>query len=198
VEWRGQGGVKVSGSVFYNVFEDMITKDYNVASPSYLQYLNTGNLESVGFDFGAEKVWANGRELKLNFNHNEYIVHEGTNWGAVDAPKNIAKKRPKPPFDLTGTWFIDLRKSFADFRFGPPYPEFYEPGQTALKEAAAARAAGKPYRDSIGEGTINAISPRRPRQPSRVRVANSRALRPMHKSGLLGKRASMISSVCEL
>lgn len=52
---------------------------------------------------------------------------------------------------MTGTGFIDLRKAFNDFRFGPPYPEFYELGQTALKESAAARAAGKPYRDSIGE-----------------------------------------------
>ena len=35
--------------------------------------------------------------------------------------------------------------------FGPPYPEFYEAGQTALRESAEARAAGKPYRDSIGQ-----------------------------------------------
>lgn len=67
------------------------------------------------------------------------------------APENLAKPRAKPPLDLTGTWFINLRRAFGDFRFGPPYPEFYEPGQTAMKEAAAARAANKPYRDSIGE-----------------------------------------------
>ena len=35
--------------------------------------------------------------------------------------------------------------------FGPPYPEFYEAGQQALQEAAEARKAGKPYRDSIGQ-----------------------------------------------
>jgi hypothetical protein len=35
--------------------------------------------------------------------------------------------------------------------FGPPYPEFFEAGQTALREAAEARAAGKTYRDSIGQ-----------------------------------------------
>src|SRR6185369_11866875 len=61
------------------------------------------------------------------------------------------KKRPKAPFDLTGTWFVDLRKNFADFQFGPPYPEFYEAGKQAMKDAAAARAANKPFRDSIGE-----------------------------------------------
>lgn len=67
------------------------------------------------------------------------------------APENIAKPRPKPPFNVTGTWFVDLRRSFADFRFGPPYPEFHEPGQTAMREAEEARKKGVPYRDSIGQ-----------------------------------------------
>jgi len=74
--------------------------------------------------------------------------HDGY-YGAL-APQNLKKSRPKPPFDLTGTWFVDLRRSFADFRFGPPYPEFYEPGQTAMREAEEARKKGVPYRDSIG------------------------------------------------
>src|SRR6478752_1306333 len=65
------------------------------------------------------------------------------------APENLAKKRPKAAFDLTGTWFVDLRGSFEDFKFGPPYPKFHEAGQQALKEAAEAREAGRPYRDSI-------------------------------------------------
>jgi hypothetical protein len=51
---------------------------------------------------------------------------------------------------MTGTWFVNLRGG-ASFRFGPPYPEFYEPGQTAMKEAAEARAKNVPYRDSIGK-----------------------------------------------
>ena len=67
------------------------------------------------------------------------------------APQNLAKPRPKPPFDVTGTWFIDLRRSFADFRFGPPYPEFFEPGQIAMRESEEARKKGVPYRDSIGQ-----------------------------------------------
>ena len=75
--------------------------------------------------------------------------HDGF-YGAL-APQNLQKKRPKPPFDLTGTWFVDLRHSFLDFMFGPPYPEFYAAGQQAMQEAAAARAAHKPYRDSIGQ-----------------------------------------------
>ena len=75
--------------------------------------------------------------------------HDGV-YGAL-APENLRKKRPRAPFDLTGTWFVDLRKHFTDFMFGPPYPEFYDAGQQAMKEAKAAQAAGKPYRDSIGE-----------------------------------------------
>ena len=76
-------------------------------------------------------------------------VHEGQ-YGAL-APQNLAKKRPKPPFDLTSTWFVDLSRAFADFRFGPPYPEFYEAGQLAMKEAAEAQKKGERYRDSIGQ-----------------------------------------------
>jgi hypothetical protein len=71
-------------------------------------------------------------------------------YGAL-APQNLTKPRPKPPFDLTGTWFVDLRRSFEDFKFGPPYPQFHEAGQQALREAAEARKAGVPYRDSIGQ-----------------------------------------------
>src|SRR5687767_6161820 len=71
--------------------------------------------------------------------------HEGY-YGAL-APQNLAKKRPKPPFDLTSTWFVDLRRAFGDFRFGPPYPEFYEAGQQAMKEAAEAQKKGERYRD---------------------------------------------------
>ncbi|HEX4023366.1 MAG TPA: hypothetical protein VHX52_01480 [Steroidobacteraceae bacterium] len=75
--------------------------------------------------------------------------HDGF-YGAL-APKNLAKPRPKAPFDMTGTWFVDLRKSFLDFEFGPPYPQFYTAGQAAMQAAAAAAKAHKPYRDSIGE-----------------------------------------------
>lgn len=70
--------------------------------------------------------------------------------GALD-PENLAKPRPKPPFDLTGTWFVDLHEGFNKFMFGPPYPEFYEEGKKALAEGQAARARGENYRDSIGQ-----------------------------------------------
>jgi len=75
--------------------------------------------------------------------------HDGY-YGAL-APENLAKPRPKPPFNMTGTWFIDLRRSFSDFMFGPPYPQFYAAGQAAMRAAAAAAKAHKDYRNSIGE-----------------------------------------------
>jgi hypothetical protein len=69
----------------------------------------------------------------------------------VLAPANVHKPRPKPPFDVTGTWFVDLRGGFTNFMFGPPYPKFYKEGRQALIDSAKAAAAGKTYRDAIGQ-----------------------------------------------
>jgi hypothetical protein len=69
------------------------------------------------------------------------------------APSNLAKPRSKPPFDLTGTWFIDMAGSQNSWRFGPPPPankmtpetqKHFEASQKAQKE-------GKAYRDDIGQ-----------------------------------------------
>src|SRR5580692_6425283 len=79
------------------------------------------------------------------------LAHKHDGYYGALAPQNLHKARPKPPFDMTGTWFVNLRHGFADFMFGPPYPEFFEPAKQAMVEAAAARAAHKSYRDSIGE-----------------------------------------------
>ena len=67
------------------------------------------------------------------------------------APENLSIERPEPPFDLTGTWFVDLSEGFANFMYGPPYPEFI--GQTKLdfEEGQRAQAEGRPYRDAIGQ-----------------------------------------------
>jgi hypothetical protein len=67
------------------------------------------------------------------------------------APENLAKSRPAAPFDLTGTWFVDLSEGFGNFMYGPPYPEFI--GQTKLdfEEGQRAREARRPYRDAIGQ-----------------------------------------------
>jgi hypothetical protein len=75
--------------------------------------------------------------------------HEGQ-LGAL-APANLSKDRPAPPFDLTGTWFVDLSEGFAKFRFGPPYPEFIGQAKLDFEEGQRMTAARLPYRDSIGQ-----------------------------------------------
>jgi hypothetical protein len=87
----------------------------------------------------------------LNQDAIDNLSHKHPDYYGALAPQNLSKPRPKPPFDLTGTWFVDLRRAFNDFKFGPPYPEFYAAGQQAMKEADEARKAGRPYRDSIGQ-----------------------------------------------
>jgi hypothetical protein len=75
--------------------------------------------------------------------------HEGY-LGAL-APANLKKERPAPPFDLTGTWFVDLSEGFANFRFGPPYPEFIGQAKADFEEGQRMSAQRQPYRDSIGQ-----------------------------------------------
>lgn len=67
------------------------------------------------------------------------------------APENLNKERPAPGFDLTGTWFVDLSEGFANFMFGPPYPEFIGEAKEDFEEGQRARAEGRPYRDAIGQ-----------------------------------------------
>jgi hypothetical protein len=81
---------------------------------------------------------------------NEMIPKHPGYLGAL-APDNLKKPRARAPFDLTGTWFVDLREGFTHFLFGPPYPRFHEEGRRALVEAAAAQKEGKTYRDAIGQ-----------------------------------------------
>ena len=66
------------------------------------------------------------------------------------APANIAKPRPKPPFDLTGTW---LHGGGPDnnFRFSPPPGFKLTPeAQVHYDAAQKARSEGRVYRDDIG------------------------------------------------
>ena len=75
--------------------------------------------------------------------HPEYL-------GAL-APENLDKERPEPPFNLTGTWFVDLSEGFAKFMFGPPYPEFIGQGKADFEEGQRMREQRLPYRDAIGQ-----------------------------------------------
>ncbi|GAA0281601.1 hypothetical protein GCM10009127_23640 [Alteraurantiacibacter aestuarii] len=67
------------------------------------------------------------------------------------APENLNRERPPAPFNVTGTWFIDLSEGFSHFLFGPPYPKFGPEGIEALIEAPLAQARNETYRDSIGQ-----------------------------------------------
>jgi hypothetical protein len=81
----------------------------------------------------------------------EQMVPKHPGYLGALAPENLKKPRPTPPFDLTGTWFVDLSKGFADYMFGPPYPRFGPEGIEALIEAPKAQARGETYRDAIGQ-----------------------------------------------
>ena len=69
------------------------------------------------------------------------------------APSNLAKPRPKPPFDLTGTWFIDMGASQNTWRFGPPPPanKLTPAAQVHFDAMRKAQAENKVYRDDIGQ-----------------------------------------------
>jgi hypothetical protein len=75
--------------------------------------------------------------------------HEGY-LGAL-APENLDKDRPAAPFNLTGTWFVDLSQGFGNFRFGPPYPEFIGQAKLDFEEGQRMSAQRLPYRDAIGQ-----------------------------------------------
>src|SRR5204863_7221760 len=65
----------------------------------------------------------------------------------VLAPANIAKPRPKAPFDLTGTWLHGGESE----RFDPPAGFKLTPAaQKHFDASAAALKEGKLYRNDIG------------------------------------------------
>jgi hypothetical protein len=67
------------------------------------------------------------------------------------APANLAKARPRPPFDLTGNWFIDVSENPEAWRFGPPYPKLTPAAQVHFDASQKAAKEGKVYRDDIGQ-----------------------------------------------
>ena len=69
------------------------------------------------------------------------------------APANLAKPRPKPPFDLTGTWLHGGGAPGTNpFQFAPPPGFKLTPeAQKHYDAAQKARAEGKVYHDDIGQ-----------------------------------------------
>jgi hypothetical protein len=78
------------------------------------------------------------------------MQHADGKLGAL-APANLNKARDPAPFNLTGTWFVDLSEGFGRFRFGPPYPEFIGQAKLDFEEGQRAAAERRPYRDAIGQ-----------------------------------------------
>src|SRR5579862_8253200 len=67
------------------------------------------------------------------------------------APSNIAKPRPKPAFDITGTWLHAFSRD-NPFTFSPPAGFKLTPeAQVHYDAAKKARAEGKAYHDDIGQ-----------------------------------------------
>jgi hypothetical protein len=66
------------------------------------------------------------------------------------APENLSRPRPAPPFDLTGTWFIDNR-GVQGWLFNRTYPPLTPAAQQHFDAFQQAAAEGKVYRDDIGQ-----------------------------------------------
>ena len=67
------------------------------------------------------------------------------------APENLAKSRPKAPFDLTGNWFVDTSPGPDAWRFGPPYPKLTAKAQKEFDTGMKLLKEGKVYKDDIGQ-----------------------------------------------
>ena len=75
----------------------------------------------------------------------DLLAQSQPNLGAL-APENLAKPRPKPPFDLTGAWLHSGNE-----RFDPPQGFVLTSEAKVHYDAAAkATAEGKLYRNDIG------------------------------------------------
>lgn len=81
-----------------------------------------------------------------------YDLDSNSDQPAALNPENLKRKRPKPGFDLTGSW----QQKRAPYKGVPqsnhfwPYPKFKEAAQKALEEGLEAARRGLPYRDDSG------------------------------------------------
>ena len=67
------------------------------------------------------------------------------------APENLAKARPKAPFEVTGNWFVDTSPGPDAWRFGPPYPTLTPKAQAEFDIGQKYMKEGKVYKDDIGQ-----------------------------------------------
>jgi hypothetical protein len=93
-------------------------------------------------------------------------VHFDGQLGAL-APENLAKERPRPPFDITGTWRFRMqpREVNGAFEFYP-LPRLKPAAQEMYEAAQAAEASGTPFEREAGPGLC--YPPGMPRIMTRV------------------------------
>ena len=66
------------------------------------------------------------------------------------AKENLAKPRPKPAFDLTGTWMIQPEAKTGGVTVFLPRPKLKPEAQKLFEAGQKANAEGKAYRDDTG------------------------------------------------
>ena len=93
-------------------------------------------------------------------------VHFDGQLGAL-APENLAKDRPQPPFDITGTWRFRMqpREVNGAFEFYP-LPSLKPAAQEMYEAAQEAEASGTPFEREAGPGLC--YPPGMPRIMTRV------------------------------
>jgi iron complex outermembrane receptor protein len=113
-EWQPGTGLKLSGSLFYNDFKQVLQRDDATG-----MFLNTGRFYSYGYDLGAEKRWTNGRELKTSFDHSLlYDLSTTTAVWAIGSPRYVSKTQyAEPLFD--GKAKLGVENVFVDERNTP-------------------------------------------------------------------------------
>lgn len=79
------------------------------------------------------------------------------------APAHLARPRPAPPFDLTGTWRMVRDPAHGDYEF-TPLPQFTAAAQAVYDAMLKAKAQGKAYKDD----TASCYPPGMPRFMTRV------------------------------
>ncbi|MEQ1486221.1 TonB-dependent receptor [Methyloglobulus sp.] len=124
-EWYPGGGVKLLGTVFYNDMARVIVQD-----PATFNSVNAGKFNTLGFELGMEKLWDNGRQLKLTWTHNNTrdLTFNGGGW-AYDSPKNMVKAHYAEPLFNNRLRigfeeiFVDERRTLSD-TLAPSYHLF--------------------------------------------------------------------------
>ncbi len=86
-EWEPGTGLKLSGSLFYTDYTDVLQID-----PVSQLSVNSGKFISHGYELGAEKRWTDGQSAKASFDHViMYDESAGDTMWALDSPKNVGK-----------------------------------------------------------------------------------------------------------